>query len=121
MSTTLEKPSVDAPTSPTDCPYLFSADDFYRIIALGIFPDHARVGLWDGRIHEEMSKHYPNSWASLNAALMPVLPPGADKVPLPDLLIEVADSSLKIDTGVRLEGYARAGIPVCMSSSSTWI
>ena len=28
------------------------------------------------------------------------------------LLIEVADSSLKIDTGAKLAAYARAGIPV---------
>ena len=147
MSTILEQPSVDAPSSPEERPYLFSVDEFYRMIDQDIFPDEARVGLWEGRVYEEMAKKHAHSfsWARLNAALLPILPPGwslwaecsitisPDKVPLPDLiilrgdleahrgrrpvagdvglLIELADTSLKIDTGTKLRAYARAGIP----------
>ncbi|WP_435009437.1 Uma2 family endonuclease [Tundrisphaera lichenicola] len=147
MSSVLDRSPIEAPSSPVDVPYLFSVDDFYRMIDNDIFPDDARVGLWEGRVYEEMAKKHPHSfsWARLNAALFPILPPGwslwaessitlsADKVPLPDmvilrgdletyrdrrpvaadvgLLIELADTSLKIDTGAKLRAYARAGIP----------
>ena len=122
-------------------------DEFYRMIDLDIFPDDARVGLWEGRVYEEMAKKHAHSFHGprLNAALFPILPQGwslwaecsiaisPDKVPLPDmlilrgdlevyrgrrpvaedvgLLIELADTSLKIDTGTKLRAYARAGIP----------
>ena len=148
MSSVLERSSVEAPSSPTELPYLFSADEFYRMIDRDIFPDHVRVGLWEGVVYEEMAKNHPHSfsWAGLNAALLPLLPAGwslwaectvaitRDKAPLPDLLVlrgdreafrhrrpeatdvgllvEVADTSLKIDTGAKLAAYAGANIPV---------
>jgi Uma2 family endonuclease len=147
MSSVLDRPSVESPSSPEGNPYLFSVDDFYRMVDLDFFPDDARVGLWEGRVYEEMAKKQAHSfsWARLNAALLPILPHGwslwaecwiaisPDKVPLPDmvilrgdleayrkrrplaedvgLLIELADTSLKIDTGTKLKAYARAGIP----------
>jgi Uma2 family endonuclease len=147
MSTVLEQSPVEAPSSPIEMPYLFNVDEFYRMIDLDIFPDEARVGLWEGRVYEEMGKNHPHSfsWARLNATLLPMLPPGwslwtecsiaisPDKAPMPDLLVlrgdlesyrhrrpvagdvgllvELADSSLKIDTGAKLKAYARAGIP----------
>jgi Uma2 family endonuclease len=147
MATVLEHSPVEAPSSPVEMPYLFSVDEFYRMIDLDIFPDEARVGLWEGRVYEEMGKKHPHSfsWAKLNATLFPILPAGwslwtecsiaisPDKAPMPDmaivrgdievyrhrrpvaadvgLLIELADTSLKIDTGAKLKAYARAGIP----------
>jgi Uma2 family endonuclease len=148
MSTVLEQPPVEAPSSPVEMPYLFSVDEFYRMIDLDIFPDDARVGLWEGRVYQEMAKNHPHSfsWARLNATLFPLLPAGwslwaecsvtisPDKAPLPDMLIlrgdlevyrgrrpeaadvavliEVADSSLKIDMSTKLRAYAEAGIPI---------
>jgi len=148
MSTVLEPSPVDIPSSPIETPYLFNVDEFYRMLDLEFFPDEARVGLWEGRVYQEMAKNHPHSfsWARLNAALFPLLPAGwslwaecsvtisPDKAPLPDmlvlrgglevyrghrpeaddvaLLIEVADTSLKIDTGTKLKAYARAAIPV---------
>ena len=148
MSSILERSPAEAPSSPEERPYLFSVDDFYRMIDRDIFPDEARVGLWEGRIYEEMAKKQAHSfsWTKLNAALIPILPPGwslwaectitlgPDMAPLPDMLIlrgvaeeyrvrrpeaadaglvvEVADSSLKIDTGAKLAAYARAGVAV---------
>ncbi len=147
MSSVLEQLSVEAVSSPEERPYLFSVDDFYRMIDLDLFPDDARVGLWEGVVYEEMAKKHAHSfsWARLNATLMPILPQGwslwaectiaisPNKAPLPDLLIlrghidvykerrpvaadvsllvELADTSLKIDTGAKLRAYARAGIP----------
>lgn len=147
MSTVLEPSPVEAITSPNEMPYLFSVDDFYRMIDLDIFPDEARVGLWEGRVYEEMGKRHAHSltWAKFNARLLPLVPVGwslwsecsltisPDKAPMPDLLIvrgdldayedrrpvavdvglliELADSSLKIDTGAKLRAYAQASIP----------
>ncbi len=143
-----DRPSVEPVSSPNDRPYRFTADDFYRMIDRDIFPDEARVGLWEGQVYEEMGKKQAHSlsWSKLNAALLPRVPPGwclwaecsitisPDKAPLPDmvilrgvaddydgrrpvagdigLVIELADSSLKIDTGAKLVAYARAGIAV---------
>ena len=148
MSTVLEQSSADTPSSPVEMPYLFNVDEFYRMIDLDFFPDEARVGLWEGRVYEEMGKKQAHSlsWSKLNTALVPRVPPGwclwaecsitisDDKAPLPDmvilrgaaddyhdrradardigLIIELADSSLKIDTGAKLVAYARAGIAV---------
>ena len=147
MSSVLEQSPAETISSPVERPYLFSVDDFYRMVDLDFFPDDARVGLWEGRVYEEMAKKHPHSfsWSRLNAALFPLLPPGwslwaecsvtisQDKAPLPDmlilrgdlevyrkrrpeaadvsLLVELADTSLKIDTGAKLKAYARAGIP----------
>ena len=56
MSSVLEEPAVEVPSSPLERPYLFSVDDFLRMIDLDLFPDEARVGLWEGRVYEEMAK-----------------------------------------------------------------
>jgi Uma2 family endonuclease len=147
MASVLEQSPVETLSSPEENPYLFSVDEFYRMVDLDLFPDEARVGLWEGRVYLEIVKNHPDSfsWASLNATLFPLLPAGwslwaecsvtisQDKAPLPDLLIlrgnlkeyrtrrpeardvalliEVADSSLKIDTGTKLQAYAKSGIP----------
>src|SRR3954451_6075741 len=111
MSSVLEQSPVEAPSSPEENPYLFSVDDFYRMIDLDIFPDEARVGLWEGRVYEEMAKKHAHSfsWAQLNAALFPILPKGwslwaecsiaisPDKAPLPDLLILRGDREVYRD------------------------
>ncbi len=146
MSTALEPESVATASSSVDSAYLFTTEDFCKMIDAEIFPDEARVELWDGRIHRKMAKDQAHSftWTKLNAALLPILPPGwslwsecsilirPNKAPLPDLMIlrgaaeeyrvrrpeaadaalviEVADSSLKIDTGAKLAAYARAGV-----------
>jgi Uma2 family endonuclease len=148
MSSILEQSPVETISSPTERPYLFSVDDFYRMVDLDFFPDDARVGLWEGQVYEEMAKKHAHSfsWAQLSAALFPILPPGwslwsectitlsPNKAPLPDmiilrgdrevyrnrrpvaadvsLLVELADTSLKIDIGTKLTAYAKAGIPV---------
>ena len=90
------------PAVPRRIPYLFSADDFYRMIDLEIFPDEARVGLWDGRIYEKMAKTHGSCrrrdqgqrrpcsgscrragslWAENPITISP------DKAPLPDLVV----------------------------------
>jgi Uma2 family endonuclease len=148
MSSVLEQPPAETISSPVERPYLFSVDDFYRMVDLDFFPDDVRVGLWEGQVYEEMGKKHPHSlsWAKLNSALGQILPRGwslwaecsiaisLNKAPMPDmlilrgdlddfedrrpvaadvsLLVELADSSLKIDTGAKLVAYAQAGISV---------
>jgi Uma2 family endonuclease len=147
MSSVLEQPPAETISSPVERPYLFSVDDFYRMVDLDFFPDDVRVGLWEGQVYEEMGKKHPHSlsWAKLNSALGQILPRGwslwaecsiaisLNKAPMPDMLIlrgdlddfedrrpvaadvslmiELADTSLRIDTGTKLEAYAKAGIP----------
>ena len=146
MSSVLEQSPVEVPPTPEVSPYLFSVDEFYRLLESEFFPREARVGLWEGRIYEKMSKTQAHAVAGINATmiLVRVLPPGwclsgenpftvsPDKAPLPDLIVlrgqgkdylgrrpEAADvglvvefslSSLKVDTGPKLEAYARAGV-----------
>ena len=82
MSSVLDEPAVEVPSSPLERPYLFSVDDFFRMIDLDLFPDDARVGLWEGQVYQEMAKKHPHSytWAALNSALFP--PPAAGVVAL---------------------------------------
>jgi Uma2 family endonuclease len=146
MSSVLEQSPVETLSSPEENPYLFSVDEFYRMLEMEFFPREARVGLWDGRIYEKMAKTQPHAVASINATmtLIRALPTGwclsgenpftvsHNKAPLPDLIVlrgkgndylkrrpgaadvglvvEFSLSSLKIDTGSKLEAYARAGV-----------
>ena len=147
MSTTLETPTTTAPGPLAEvAPYRFSADDFYRMIDLDIFPRESRVGLWDGQVYEKMAKKQSHSvsGSKLVTALLRALPPdwcvwpenpitlAPDKAPLPDmavlrgraddyrhrraeaddigLIVELSDSSLRIDTKVKLVAYAKAGV-----------
>ena len=80
--------------------YLFSTDDFYRMIDRGVFPWESRVYLWEGRIYDRMAKTRWHSVSGNKASLMlgRMLPPGwfvggenpitvgPDKSPLPDLV-----------------------------------
>jgi Uma2 family endonuclease len=146
MSSVLEHSEVEAKVEPEESPYLFNTDEFYRLLETEFFPREARVGLWDGRIYEKMSKTQAHAVASINATmtLARILPPGwclsgenpftvsPNKAPLPDmivlrgngkdyikrrpdaadvgLVIEFSHSSLKIDTGTKLDAYARTGV-----------
>ena len=146
MSTVLGQPPVEATPTPDESPYLISTDEFYRMLESEIFPEEARIGLWNGWIYEKMSKTQAHAVASILATttLTQVLPPGwclsgenpftvsQNKAPLPDmivlrgtgkdyikrrpeaadvgLVVEFSHSSLKIDTGSKLEAYARAGV-----------
>ncbi len=100
MSTTLEPSPAEAPAHPEGSPYLFTTEDFDRMIEADVFPDEARVELWDGRIHEKMAKTNAHAVAGINATmtLFRNLPPGwclshenpivvrSDRAPLPDLV-----------------------------------
>ena len=146
MSSALEAPPVEMIASPEARPYLFTVDEFFRMIDLDIFPEDVRVGLWEGQVYEKVAKTQAHAAASIdvNMFLARALPRGwsisgenpltvgPDKAPLPDLVVlrgigkdylkrrpEAADvglvvefslTSLKIDTGSKLEAYARAGI-----------
>ena len=103
MSSVLEQSQTEAPSSPEGRSYLFSVDDFYRMIDLDIFPDEARVGLWEGRVYEEMAKKHAHSFswgqaeprgfdAHPTAGLVRSgrnarSPSARTKAPLPDMLI----------------------------------
>ena len=143
MSIVMEAPIE---TTAEESLYLFSTEEFYRLLETDFFPREARVGLWEGRIYRKMSKTQAHAVASINAitTFARILPAGwclsgenpftvsQDKAPLPDmivlrgkgndyirrrpeaadvgLVIEFSHSSLKIDTGSKLEAYARAGV-----------
>lgn len=101
MSTTLERPTAEVSPTPEETPYLISTDEFYRMLEAEVFPEEARIGLWNGRIYEKMSKTQAHAVASINASMILVrtLPPGwcvsgenpftvsQDKAPLPDLIV----------------------------------
>jgi Uma2 family endonuclease len=101
MSSVLEQSPVDASPVAEESPYLFTADEFYRLLESKFFPPEARVGLWEGRIYEKMAKTQAHAVASINAimTLTRVLPPGwclsgenpftvsQNKAPLPDLIV----------------------------------
>ncbi len=146
MSSVLEQSPVEAPPIPEEIPYLFTTDEFYRLLENEFFPREARVGLWEGRIYEKMAKTQAHAVASMkaNITLIRALPPGwslsgenpitvsENKAPLPDLIVlrgepddyidrrpgaadvglvvELSFTSLKVDTGSKLESYARAGV-----------
>jgi Uma2 family endonuclease len=101
MSSVLEQPPVETDSSPEEVPYLFSTDEFYRLLDCEFFPREARVGLWEGRIYEKMSKTQAHAATSIdvNMQLVRALPPGwsvsgenpltvgPNKAPLPDLVV----------------------------------
>ncbi len=98
MSTVMEPP-ID--TTAEESPYLFSTEEFYRLLESEFFPSEARVGLWEGRIYEKMSKTQAHAVAGdkVHRTLDRVLPGGwyvggenpitvsANKAPLPDLIV----------------------------------
>lgn len=89
--------TVDA--CPEGDPYLFSVDDFYRMVDLDIFPEGNRTGLWDGRIYEKPAKTLAHAVTEMKliSVLYRVLPPGwflsadnsltigPDRAPSPDM------------------------------------
>ena len=101
MSTALEHPTVETHSEPQARPYLFTVDDFYRMIDLELFPDDARVGLWEGQVYEKMAKTQAHavSGSKVQIVLNRALPSGwhiggenpikvsDDKAPLPDLVV----------------------------------
>jgi Uma2 family endonuclease len=101
MSSVLEHSEVEAKIEPEESPYLFRTDEFYRLLETEFFPREARVGLWDGRIYEKMSKTQAHSIAGnkVNRFLVRALPDGwfvggenpvtvsPTRAPLPDLVI----------------------------------
>ncbi len=129
MSPVLDRPTVDAAPPAEESPYLFSVDDFYRMIELDIFPRESRVGLWNGRIYEKMAKTQAHAVASINASmtLFRVLPAGwclsgenpitvgPDKAPLPDLVVLRGQGNDYLD---RRPGPADVGLIVELSLSS---
>ncbi len=128
-------------------PYLFTADQFTRMVEADVFPDEDRVELWGGKVYVKMAKLRAHSLASalFIESLVAIKPAGwylnAEEsinldprgVPLPDLLlvrgrprdypeahptgrdvgliVELSCSSIRDDTGPKLRGYARAGVP----------
>jgi Uma2 family endonuclease len=94
-------PSSDLPSSDDDVPYLFTNEQYFQMIEADVFPDEARVYLWEGRILQKMAKKKPHetAGAKFNRVLVRLVPPGwyvnfeasvvvgPGKVPLPDLLV----------------------------------
>ncbi len=101
MSTTLEQPPVEPSPTPAATCYRISTDEFYRMLESEVFPDEARLELWNGWIYEKMAKTQAHAVASINATmtLVRALPPGwclsgenpftvsENKAPLPDLIV----------------------------------
>ena len=98
MSSVMESP---VETIAEEKPYRLSVEQFYRMVDLDIFPEDARVGLWEGQIYEKMTKTQAHAVASIDTrmTLMRLLPPGwcfsgenpitvgDDSAPLPDLIV----------------------------------
>ncbi len=120
---------VEVPDGPGGSPYLFTTEDFDRMIEAEVFPIEARVELWDGRIYEKMAKLQPHvvSGNKLNLALFLALPPGwfpggensitlgQDKVPLPDMVVFRGRPD---DYNERRAGVADIGLVVELAWSS---
>jgi Uma2 family endonuclease len=101
MSTALEQSPVEPLPIEEESPYLFSVGEFYQLLEIEFFPREARVGLWDGRIYEKMSKTQAHAVAGnkVNRFLVRALPDGwfvggenpvavsPTRAPLPDLII----------------------------------
>ena len=101
MSTTLEQSPVEAPSSPVEMPYLFSVDEFYRMIELELFPRESRVSLWEGQVYQRMAKTQAHAVAGINVTMtlaraLPLgwclssenpITVGPDKAPLPDMIV----------------------------------
>jgi Uma2 family endonuclease len=56
MSIDLEQSPSQAFSCVEGSPYLFSTDDFYRMVDLDIFPKGNRASLWDGLVYEKPPK-----------------------------------------------------------------
>ena len=129
MSSVLERSPVEAPSSPEVVPYLFTTDEFYRLLESEFFPREARVWLWEGRIYEKMAKTQAHavSGNKVNITLMRALPPGwfvggenpvtvaERKAPLPDLIVLRGEPDDYID---RRPGAADVGLVVEISLTS---
>ena len=125
----IESPPAEVLADSVGSPYLFSVDDFYRMIDADIFPDEARVGLWDGRIYERMAKKQPHAVASSKVitALIRALPNGwflssenpitigHDKAPLPDMMVLRGEPD---DYAKRRPTVADVGLVIELSDSS---
>jgi len=93
--------TVAEPIPAGSTPYLFSTDDFYRMIDLEVFPWDTQVYLWEGRIYDKMAKTQWHSVSGIKVGmtLYRILTPGwcvstegpitvdQGKSPLPDLAI----------------------------------
>src|ERR1700678_3491105 len=100
MSTVLEQSPVEATSIEQERPYLFSVDEFYRLLDNDIFPDEAKVWLWEGQVYQTMAKTQAHAVAGINVTmtLARSLPPGwclssenpitigPDKAPLPNMV-----------------------------------
>ncbi len=98
MSTVMEPPIE---TTAEEALYLFSTEEFYRLLESEFFPREARLGLWDGRIYEKMSKTQAHAVAGnkVTRFLVRALPDGwfvggenpvtvsPSRAPLPDLVV----------------------------------
>jgi Putative restriction endonuclease len=101
MSSVMEQLPVEAPSSPEENPYLFSVDDFYRMVDLEILPAGNRGYLWNGQVYEKpidstlraatamkliaaMCRAVPSGWfcSSNNSLTL-----GPDKAPTPDMAV----------------------------------
>ncbi len=129
MSTALEQSPVEALSSPVEMPYLFSVDEFYRMVEIGIFAPERRVSLWEGRLYEKMAKTQAHAVAGINITmtLARTLPPGwclssenpitvgPDKAPLPDMVVLRGVGNDYLD---RRPSVADVGLVVEISMSS---
>ena len=129
MSTALEHSPIEATPSSEETPYLISTDEFYRMLESEVFPEEARVGLWNGWIYEKMSKTQAHAVASINATmtLARALPPGwclsgenpftvsQNKAPLPDLIVLRGKGN---DYRQRRPGAADVGLVIEFSLTS---
>lgn len=101
MSAILEQPTIDASPAPEAALYRISTDEFYRMLEAEVFPDEARLELWNGWIYEKMAKTQAHvvSGNKTQIVLSRVLPPayfvggenpitvGPARAPLPDLVV----------------------------------
>jgi Uma2 family endonuclease len=129
MSAVLEQPQIETPVAPEESPYLFSTDEFYRLLETEFFPDEARVGLWEGRIYQKMSKTQAHAVTGdkVHRTLDRALPAGwyvgvenpitvsANKAPLPDLLVLRGEPDDYIE---HRPGAADVGLVIELSFSS---
>jgi Uma2 family endonuclease len=126
MSTVMEPPIE---TTLEEVPYLFSTEEFYRLLETEFFPDDARVGLWEGRIYKKMSKTQAHAVTGdkIHRRLDRALPAGwyvggenpvtvsENKAPLPDLVVLRGEPDDYID---RRPGTADVGLVVELSFRS---
>lgn len=71
-------PEAPAPPEVGDVPYEITADEFFRLIETGFFPEEARVYLRDGGIYRKMARTNAHSiiGTTFSLALTRRLPPG---------------------------------------------